>query len=89
MEKPQWMSDPLVSDISTDKLDFLHNIVVECKGKNQKEIMPKLMFGLKQAKEKNISFTSDEMQRMMTAIKKYSTKEELDMFEKLKSKHNL
>lgn len=89
MDKPQWMSDPLVADISQDKLDFLHTIVVECKGKSQKEVMPRLMNGLKQAKEKNISFNSDEMQRMMTAIKKYSTKEELDMFEKLKAKHNL
>jgi len=89
MDKPQWMSDPLVADIAKDKLDFLNMIVVECKGKSQKEVMPKLMMGLKQAKEKNISFTGEEINRMMTAIKKYSTKEELDMFEKIKSKHNL
>ena len=88
MDKPQWMSDPLVADISKDKLDFLHTIVVECKGKSQKEVMPKLMLGLKQAKAKNISFTSDEMHRMMTAIKKYSTKEELEMLDKLQKKQN-
>jgi len=89
MDKPKWMSDPLVADISNDKLDFLNTIVLECKGKSQKEVMPKLMMGLKQAKEKKISFSGDEINRMMTAIKKYSTQEELDLFEKLKSKHNL
>ena len=81
-EKPIWMSDPLVSDIDQGKLDFLQSIVFETKGKPQKELLPFLMNVIKRGKASNISFSDDEMNAIMTAIKKNSTPEELAQIDK-------
>ena len=38
-EKPKWMSDELVKDISPKKLDFLAQMFTQGQGKSQKEMM--------------------------------------------------
>lgn len=89
MEKPAWMSDEAVKNIPEEKLNFLFSIVSENKGKSQKEVMANLMLCLKMAKEKHITFTPDEIQKIITCVKKYSSKEELDLLNKLKTQHKL
>ena len=75
--KPQWMTDPLVSQINPDKLDFLQSIVFETKGKSQKELFNFLIQLGQSGRLKNISFTEQEMSSIVAAIEKYSTPEEL------------
>ena len=82
MEKPAWMSDPLVADIDQQKLDFLQSIVFETRGKNQKELISFLMNLMKTGKLSNISFTEQEMAAIMGAIKTHSTPEELAQINK-------
>ena len=82
MEKPAWMSDPLVADIDQQKLDFLQSIVFETRGKNQKELISFLMNLMKTGKLSNISFTEQEMAAFMVAIKTHSTPEELAQINK-------
>lgn len=82
MEKPAWMSDPLVADIDQQKLDFLQSIVFETRGKNQKELISFLMNLMKTGKLSNISFTEQEMAAIMAAIKTHSTPEELAQINK-------
>ncbi len=85
--KPKWMADPLVAKIDSGKLDFLQSVVFETRGKSQKELIPFLMKIMKEGKTKNISFTSDEMSSIMTAIKAYSTPDELTQIEKFMAMH--
>lgn len=80
--KPIWMSDPTISDISEEKLSFLSEMFENVKGKNKNELMPFLM-AMAKNKKKNISFTSDEMTRIITAIKKAATNEERQQIEKM------
>lgn len=80
--KPIWMSDPTISDISEEKLSFLSEMFENVKGKNKNELMPFLM-AMAKNKKKNISFTSDEMNRIITAIKKAATNEERQQIEKM------
>lgn len=91
-KKPSWMSDPLVSDINQEKLDFLQSIVFESKGKTKNELLPFFINVIKKGKAGNISFTDDEMNLIISAIKKNSTPDELaqiDKFAALQKKGNL
>lgn len=80
--KPVWMSDPTLSDISEEKLSLLSNLFDNVKGKNKQEIMPFLM-AMAKNKRNNISFTPDEMQRIIAAIKKAATADEQAQIEKV------
>ena len=75
--RPKWMSDELVKDISPKKLDFLAQMFTQGQGKSQKEMMLFLMPMMQKAKKENLTFTPQEMQAAIAAIKKYSTEEEL------------
>ena len=85
-QRPKWMEDPLVKDISQKKLDFLGKMFRESRGKNQKEMMAFVMPLMKRAKEENLTFTSQEMNAAIAAIKKYSSTEELEQIDKILEK---
>ena len=76
-EKPKWMQDPSLKDISMEKLDFLQKMVFESSSLSQKELMPFLMALAQKSRTANITFTQEEMTVIIEAIKKYSTPEEL------------
>lgn len=84
--KPEWMTDPLVSEIDEKKLQFLSELVSGGRGKSQKEAMPYMMQKLKQAKAEKISFSASEIQAVITAIKAHSTSEELEHINNLMQK---
>lgn len=75
--KPQWMNDPLVSDINPNKLDFLQEIVFNTKGKTQKELFQFMMKIIKSGKLNQIQLKDEEVKKITQAIKNNSTPEEL------------
>lgn len=81
--KPAWMDDPSVKNISADKLDFLSRLFREGKGKSQKEMMAFFLPMMKKAKAENLNFTPVEISACIQAIKKHSTREELAQIDKL------
>ncbi|MBR1930964.1 MAG: hypothetical protein IJ833_05750 [Lachnospiraceae bacterium] len=81
--RPEWMNDEIVQDISPEKLDFLEKMYQNGHGKNQKELMAFMMPMLKQAKEQNLIFTPQEMNAAITAIRRHSTREELAQMDKI------
>lgn len=81
--KPAWMDDPSVKNISADKLDFLSRLFREGKGKSQKEMMAFFLPMMKKAKAENLNFTPAEISACIQAIKKHSTREELAQIDKL------
>ena len=89
-ERPKWMSDELVKDISPKKLDFLSQMFTQGQGKGQKEMMMFLMPMMKKAKQENLTFTPQEMSAAIAAIKKHSSEEELKQIDQIlkKSGHN-
>lgn len=82
MNKPQWMSDPTISHIPQEKLDFLSNMFEKVKDKNKNELMPFLMAMSAKTKD-SIKFTSEEMQLIIAAIKRASSSEEQKQIEKI------
>lgn len=85
-EKPAWMADELVKDISQKKLEFLGKMFSESHGKSQKEMMSFLMPMMKKAKQENLTFTPGEMNAAIAAIKKHSTPDELEQINKILEK---
>lgn len=88
--RPQWMHDPLVKDISPEKLNFLEKMFHKSQGKSQKELMSSLIPLMKQAQQEHLTFTPAEMNAAISAVKKHSTPEELAKMDKIleKAKQN-
>ena len=85
-QTPLWMQDELVKDIPREKLDFLSKLFAQGHGKSQKEMMALLMPAMRKAKQEHLTFTPQEMQAAITAIKKYSTEAELRQIENILEK---
>lgn len=84
--KPEWMSDPLVKNIPEKKLKLLGEMFAEGHGKSQKEMITFLMPMMKRAKKENLTFTPQEMNAAIAAIKKHSSEEELKQIDKILDK---
>lgn len=92
-KRPTWMEDELVKNISAKKLTFLSQIFAsDCfkKQKSPKEIMAFLLPAMKKARSEGLTFTQQEMNAAIQAIKKYSTLEEQHKIDELLKKqlHN-
>lgn len=84
--RPEWMNDASVKDIDIRKLEFIQELHNNSNASNQKELMMKLMPKLKYAKEQGLLLSLREVQTAITAIKKYSTTEELEQIDKVLDK---
>ena len=82
MNKPNWMSDPTISHIPQEKLDFLSEMFEKVKDKNKNELMPFLMAMSGKAKS-TVKFTTEEMKLIITAIKRASSSEEQKQIENI------
>ena len=85
-ERPVWMTDPLVKDIPEKKVKFVEQLCAKGRGKSQKEMMAYLMPMMKKAKAENLTFTPQEMNAAIAAIRKHSTQEELSQIDKILEK---
>lgn len=77
MTNPEWMSDPLLKGIEHSKLEFMQKLVFELYNLSEKERLPFLLALAGRAKKENISFTAEEVERIITVVKKHSTPEEV------------
>ena len=85
-KRPDWMNDDLVKDIPQKKLDFLGEMFSQGHGKSQKELMRMMMPMMQKAKQQNLTFTPQEMNAAIAAIRKYSTEDELKQIDDILKK---
>ncbi|MBO5337808.1 MAG: hypothetical protein J6A94_11855 [Lachnospiraceae bacterium] len=86
LKRPAWMEDELVKHIPIQKLEFLGAMFTQSQGKSQKELMRMMMPMMQKAKQENLTFTPQEMNAAIAAIKKYSSKEELEQIDNILKK---
>jgi len=86
LKRPAWMDDDLVKDIPPKKLEFLSKMFQEGQGKSQKDLMRLLMPMMQKAKQEKLTFSPQEMNAAIAAIKKYSTEDELKQIDKIIAK---
>lgn len=80
---PSWMDDPSLQGIPKEKLDFLQKLVFESKSLSQKELLPFLMALAQRSRDAQISFSNEEMNAIIAAIKASSTPEEITKMNQL------
>lgn len=84
--RPAWMDDELVKGIPQKKLDFAAMLFETGHGKSQKDMMRTVLPMMKKAKAENLTFTQNELNTCIQAIKKYSTREEIAKMDEILSK---
>ncbi len=82
-KRPAWMDDELVRSIPPKKLEFLQQLFAECHGRSQKEMIAYMMPMMRRAKQEHLAFTPQELNAAISAIRKYSTEEELKQIDKI------
>lgn len=77
LESGAWLNHPSLKDIPRYKLEFLQIMVFESKELKTDEMLPFFMSVIKISKEKNITFTEDEMDKIILVLKEFSSENDL------------
>lgn len=77
-----WMNDESLKNIEPYKLQFLQALVFESSNLKKEQMLPFLMAVMKRGKEKNVSFSEDEISAIVAVLRKSATPEELSKIEK-------
>ena len=78
-----WLDDPDVAHIDKSKLDFLQMLVFESVGLSKEQMLPFLMAVARRGRDKNISFTEEEMNTIIKTLHKYASSGEIDKMNKM------
>lgn len=83
-----WMNDESLKNIEPYKLQFLQALVFESSNLKKEQMLPFLMSVMKRGKEKNVSFSEDEIIAIVAVLRKSATPEELSKIEKIMALRN-
>lgn len=83
MPRNAWMNDERITAIDPVKIDFLQKLVFELDALPQKEKIPFLMMLAGRARNEHISFTSEEVTKIIEVIKDFSTPDEIQKMNRL------
>ncbi len=83
-----WMNDESLKNIEPYKLQFLQALVFESSNLKKEQMLPFLMAVMKRGKEKNVSFSEDEIRAIVAVLRKSATPEELSKIEKIMALRN-
>lgn len=78
-----WMNDESLKHIGAYKLEFLQALIFESSHLRKEQLMPFLMNVVKRGRDKNVSFTDEEIDAVVSVIKKQASPEELSKMEKI------
>ena len=78
-----WMHDQSLSGIDPRKLEQLSALAQQGKGLGQKELLPFLMAAASRTGPQSISFSNQEMQLILTVLKKDKSPEEQAKMDRL------
>ena len=83
-----WMNDESLKNIEPYKLQFLQALVFESSNLKKEQMLPFLMAVMKRGKEKNVSFSEDEISAIVAVLRTFATPEELSKIEKIMALRN-
>ena len=78
-----WMREESLKDIDPYKLDFLQALLFESNKLKRDQMIPFLMAVAKRGQEKNVSFSDEEIGKIVAVLKKHASPEELAKIEKV------
>ena len=72
-----------LKDIDPYKLEFLQALLFESSSLKKEQMIPFLMAVAKRGQEKNIAFSDDEINKIVTVLKRHASPDELAKIEKV------
>ena len=78
-----WMREESLKDIDPYKLDFLQALLFESNNLKSDQMIPFLMAVAKRGQKKNVSFSDEEIGKIVAVLKKHASPEELAKIEKV------
>ena len=72
-----WMKDPALMDIPIQKLQFLQTMLFESQKYSGKEMLPFFMSLAMKAKKQNISYSENEINKIIPVLKKFASEDEI------------
>lgn len=78
-----WMKDEFLKNIDPYKLDFLQALVFESSSLKKEQMLPFLMAVAKRGQEKKVSFSDEEIDAIVTVLRKHASPDELSKIEKV------
>lgn len=78
-----WMKDNSLKDIDPYKLEFLQALMFESNNLKKEQLLPFLMAVAKRGKEKKVSFSDEEISKIVTVLRKEASPEEAAKIEKI------
>lgn len=78
-----WMKDESLKNIDSYKLEFLQALVFESSNLKREQLLPFLMAVAKRGQEKKVSFSDEEIDAIVTVLKKHASPDELSKIEKV------
>lgn len=78
-----WMKDEALKHIEPHKLEFLQVLLFESNSIKKEQMLPFLMAVTKRGQEQHISFSDQEMDAIISVLRKYATSQEIQKMEKI------
>ena len=78
-----WMNDESLKEIDSYKLEFLQALMFESNHLKKEQMLPSLMAVAKRGKEKKVSFSEEEINRIVAVLRKQASPEETAKIEKI------
>ena len=79
----EWMKEESLKGIDPYKLEFLQALLFESQNLKRDQMIPFLMAVTKRGQEKNVSFSDDEINKIVSVLKKHATPDEISKIEKV------
>ncbi len=78
-----WMNDPALAGIDKAKLEFLQALVFESRTLSKDQMLPFLMAVAKRGQADHITFSNEEIETIVSIIKRESSPEEAATIDKM------
>ena len=78
-----WMKEESLKDIDPYKLEFLQALFFESRNLKKEQMIPFLMAVTKRGQEKNVTFSEDEIGKIVAVLKKHASPDEVTKIEKV------
>ena len=78
-----WMKDESLKNIDPYKLEFLQALMFESSNLKKEQILPFLMAVMKRGQEKRVSFSDNEIDTIVSVLRKHASPDEIGKIEKI------
>ena len=78
-----WMKDESLKNIDPYKLEFLQALLFESSNLKKEQMLPFLMAVMKRGQEKRVSFSDNEIDTIVSVLRKHASPDEIGKIEKI------